>query len=318
MPECTLLFRFRNDFDITTRSQSMPSISEVETLSANEATQAAEDAEAIRELYSDAFAKKLEALAHEKALEYKNNQPFAHMWFDDFLPVRAAEAALRDFPEPKQVTWTEFNRPTERKLAFDSVEKLPASIREVLYFLNSRPMVQFLEVLTGIEGVIPDPYYTGGGLHQIKPGGNLEVHVDFNRHNKLKLDRRINVLVYLNKNWKEEYGGHFELWNRDMSAAGQKILPLFNRCAIFSTTEYSYHGHPTPLSCPPDRTRKSMATYYYTNGRPEVENAGEHSTLFQSRPGVKLQKESGPVKNALRAITPPVLWNAARGLAGKR
>jgi hypothetical protein len=149
---------------------------------------------------------------------------------------------------------------------------------------------------------------------RLSRGGNLEVHVDFNRHNKLKLDRRINVLIYLNKNWKEEYGGHFELWNRDMSAAGQKILPLFNRCAIFSTTSYSYHGHPTPLACPPDRTRKSMATYYYTNGRPEEEDTGDHTTLFQTRPGVVAEKPGMSMKDAMRAITPPILWNAVKGM----
>jgi len=212
------------------------------------------------------------------------------------------------------LTWTEFDKPTERKLAFDEVEKLPPSIREVLYFLNSRPMLQFLEVLTGIKGVIPDPYFVGGGLHQIKPGGNLEVHADFNFHTQLKLDRRINMLVYLNKDWKEEYGGHFELWNRDMSAAEQKILPLFNRCAIFSTTSFSYHGHPTPLSCPPDRTRKSMATYYYSNGRPEEEIGDAHSTLFQARPGAVAEKPKHTVKDVVVAVTPPILISALKSL----
>src|ERR1700682_810784 len=120
-------------------------------------------------LFSDEYAKKLENLAKARAEE-------------------AAEAALNEFPQPKQLTWTEFDRPTERKLAFDVVEKLPSSIRTVLYFLNSRPMLNFLEILTGIKGVIPDPYYVGGGLHQIKPGGNLEVHADFNNHTTLKLD----------------------------------------------------------------------------------------------------------------------------------
>jgi Rps23 Pro-64 3,4-dihydroxylase Tpa1-like proline 4-hydroxylase len=266
------------------------------------------------ELFSEAFSKKLESLAKENAETYKSGKPFSHICFDDFLPAAAAEAALRDFPEPKQLDWAEFNRPKERKLAFDAVEKLPHSVREVLYFLNSRPMIQFLEILTGVDGVIPDPYYVGGGLHQIKPGGNLEVHVDFNRHSKFKLDRRINLLIYLNKNWKEEYGGHFELWNRDMSAAEQKILPVFNRCAIFSTTEFSYHGHPTPLACPPDRTRKSMATYYYSNGRPEEEISSEHTTLFQTRPGQAPEKEHISMKEVLKAVTPPILISAVKKL----
>ncbi len=270
----------------------------------------------MKELLSDEFIGKLERLAQEKAEEYKNAKPFPHIYFDDFLPVAAAEAALRDFPEPKQLKWSEFDNPNEKKLAFDIVERLPAADRDVLYFLNSRPMLLFLETLTGIQGLITDPYFAGGGLHQIKPGGKLGVHADFNYHDKLKVDRRINVLIYLNKDWKEEYGGHFELWNKDMTAAEQKILPLFNRCAIFSTTSTSFHGHPTELTCPPDRTRKSIATYYYSNGRPEEEINDSHSTLFMARPGDAVQPAhtSSSFKNFVRAVTPPILTDAYKSL----
>ena len=266
-------------------------------------------------LFSDGYAKKLETMAKEKVEVYKSGKPFPHIYFDDFLPTEAAEAALKDFPEPKLLPWTEFNQPTQRKLAFESVERLPSPLRSVLYFLNSRPMLKFLETLTGINGVISDPYYAGGGLHQIKPGGNLEVHADFNYHPRLKLDRRINVLIYLNKDWKEEYGGHFELWNTEMTAAERKILPLFNRCLIFSTTSTSYQGHPTPLSCPPDRTRKSLATYYYSVGRPEEEISDVHSTLFQHRPGSVTHTS---LKDIVRAVTPPILVSAAKKLVAKR
>jgi Rps23 Pro-64 3,4-dihydroxylase Tpa1-like proline 4-hydroxylase len=268
-------------------------------------------------LFSDEYLIGLDGLARDNAGRYKSNLPFPNIYFDDFLPFPVAEAVLRDFPEPKELRWKEFSNPNEKKLAFDVAEKLPDSIREVLYFLNSRPIVQFLETLTGIKGVISDPWFVGGGLHQIKPGGHLEVHADFNRHNKLQLDRRINLLIYLNKDWKEEYGGHFELWNREMTAAEQKILPLFNRCAIFSTTSTSYHGHPTPLACPPDRSRKSLATYYYSNGRPEEEVGSEHSTLFQHRPGEVYQEEkagASGVKDLLKAITPPILVDAVKSL----
>jgi len=265
----------------------------------------------LKELLGEEYLHKLDTLAKEKAEEYKNNKPFPHIYIDNFLPAEAAEAALRDFPEPKQLAWSEFNSPNEKKLAFDVVERLPSSVRDVLYFLNSRPMIQFLEVLTGIQGAIPDPYYVGGGLHQIKRGGKLGVHADFNYHTKLKLDRRINLLIYMNKDWKEEYGGHFELWNRDMTCAEQKVLPLFNRCAIFSTTSTSFHGHPTPLACPPDRTRKSIATYYYSNGRPEEEAHEAHSTLFQETPGFKRPVQNA-VRRALHAVTPPIIADAIR------
>jgi Rps23 Pro-64 3,4-dihydroxylase Tpa1-like proline 4-hydroxylase len=265
----------------------------------------------MKELLSDEYLRKLDTLAKENAEKYRSNKPFPHIYFDNFLPLEVAEAALRDFPEPKQLTWSEFNNTNEKKLAFDIVEKLPPAIRDVLYFLNSRPMLEFLEVITGIKGVITDPYFVGGGLHQIKRGGKLGVHADFNHHTKFKLDRRINLLIYLNKDWKEEYGGHFELWNKDMTRAEQKVLPVFNRCAIFSTTSFSYHGHPTPLACPPDRTRKSIATYYYSNGRPEEEVNEAHSTLFQETPGAKRPVRDA-VSKVLHAITPPIIVDAVR------
>ena len=111
----------------------------------------------------------------------------------------------------------------------------------------------------------------------------MGVHVDFNKHGRYQLDRRLNLLLYLNKDWQEDYGGHFELWDRDMKNCVQKVLPVFNRVAIFSTTEHSWHGHPDPLNCPEDRSRKSLALYYYTNGRPSDEEAEQHSTVFKAR-----------------------------------
>jgi Rps23 Pro-64 3,4-dihydroxylase Tpa1-like proline 4-hydroxylase len=274
----------------------------------------------VKELLSDEFAVKLKQLAAEKAEQYQTAKPFPHIYFDNFLPIEAAEAALRDFPEPKQLSWNQFDNPNEKKLAFDAVEKLPPGDRDALFFLNSRPMVEFLEVLTGIKGVIPDPYYVGGGLHQIKPGGMLAIHADFNHHDKLNLDRRINVLIYLNKDWKEEYGGQFELWNKEMTHADVKILPLFNRCAIFSTTSTSWHGNPEVVKCPAPNTRKSLATYYYTNGRPDEEVTDGHSTLFKSRPGDAPQaaNASFSFKSIVRAVTPPIITDAVKSIAGKK
>jgi Rps23 Pro-64 3,4-dihydroxylase Tpa1-like proline 4-hydroxylase len=275
------------------------------------------DSSVMSSLLSDQFTQKLEALAQAKAEEYKANQPYPHIYFDNFLPADVAEAALRDFPEPKEIDWQLYKDVNQhKKLAFDGVEKLPPSIRDVLYFLNTRPMLKFLETLTGIQSVLPDPAYVGGGLHQIRPGGLLEVHADFSYHNGLRLDRRINVLIYLNKDWKEEYGGHFELWDREVKRAEKKILPIFNRCAIFSTTSVSFHGHPVPLACPPDRNRKSIATYYYTNGRPEEdpELTHKHEVAFQQRPGVNRVKASLGVRKVVKSLIPPIFTDLYRRL----
>ena len=139
-------------------------------------------------------------------------------------------------------------------------------------------------------------------------GGRLGIHADFNRHPRFDLDRRLNLLVYLNKDWREEYGGHLELWNRGMTHCEVKILPVFNRVVLFSTTDFTYHGHPDPLACPEGMTRKSLALYYYTNGRPTDEVSGGHTTLFRPRTqeDFRLTRRQR-VRRVAAAVLPPIL-----------
>jgi Rps23 Pro-64 3,4-dihydroxylase Tpa1-like proline 4-hydroxylase len=264
------------------------------------------------QLFAAEFLKQLEQRAAELAPKYIANKPFPHIYFDDFLPTAVAELAVATFPDPDKIDWLRHRGLDQnKKLAFDHAEFLPSPLRDILFFLNSRPMLLFLEKLTGIQDIFGDPYYNGGGLHQIKPGGSLEVHADYSYHPKLKVDRRINVLVYLNKDWKEEYGGHFELWNRELTRAEAKILPVFNRCAIFSTTSHSYHGHPTPLTCPPDRTRKSIATYYFSNGRPADDETTKHAVAFVRRAGQK-EPLGARIKTTAHKLVPPLFVEAYR------
>ncbi|HWM95094.1 MAG TPA: 2OG-Fe(II) oxygenase [Thermoanaerobaculia bacterium] len=213
--------------------------------------------------------------------QYVSAQPFPHIVIDNLFPDEVLEEVLADFPRPDEIAWRKFDNPTEKKLGYWHENPLRPSVQLFLYEMNSAPLLQFLEALTGIEGLISDPYYGGAGPHQIEPGGFLKVHVDFNWHPLLKLDRRLNLLVYLNKDWEEEYGGHLELWNRNVSRCEQKVLPVFNRTVVFSTTDFSYHGHPEPLACPEGRTRKSVSFYYYSNGRPDEERSAPHDTVFR-------------------------------------
>jgi hypothetical protein len=223
-------------------------------------------------------------VAQQHRQSYATAQPFPHAVLDAFLPVETCEKLLEEFPDPGQADWMRFERHHSKKLATRGDRQFGASTRELLHQLNGAVFLNFLETLTGITGLIPDPYLEGGGLHQIERGGHLKVHADFNWHKKLKLDRRLNVIIYLNQDWREEYKGHLELWDRSMTRCVRKILPVYNRCVIFNTTSWSYHGHPEQLACPPGRTRKSLALYYYTNGRPAEERMARHGTLWQEQP----------------------------------
>ena len=145
------------------------------------------------------------------------------------------------------------------------------------------------------------------------PGGLLKVHADFNLHQRLGLERRLNALLYLNRDWSDTYGGHLELWNRTMSRCERRVAPVFNRCVVFATSDSSFHGHPEPLSCPPGRSRRSIALYYYTaprQGRPPA----AHSTLFRARPDERVRTTSA--RRLARRLVPPLLADAVR--SGRR
>lgn len=231
----------------------------------------------------------LHKLARETKEEYQSANPFPYIYFDDFFDPAFLSKVLDEFPDLEKKKEIHYSNPNEEKLATRGEYSFQENTRKLVHYLNSQPFLEFLNELTGIkETLVPDPYFEGGGFHQIKPGGFLKVHVDFHKHRKMNLDRRLNLLIYLNKDWKEEYGGHFELWKTDMSECGARIAPLFNRVALFSTTDTSYHGHPDKLTCPPDRSRKSLALYYYTNGRSDSVDTvtGKRiTTTFASRKG---------------------------------
>ena len=214
---------------------------------------------------------------------YINAEPFPHVILDDLFESEALDTVLREFPAPGDTQWMRLDNPLEKKLGYyHERSRISSNVRNFLNDMNSFEMLLWLEALTGIDGLIPDPYFGGGGLHQIEPGGFLKVHADFNVHPKLKLDRRLNMLIYLNKEWREEYGGHLELWDRGGRESRKRILPIFNRTVIFSTTDTSFHGHPHPLTSPPGVTRKSVSLYYYTAGRPPEESSMPHDTIFIS------------------------------------
>lgn len=254
------------------------------------------------------------------AADYLARSPYPYAIFDDVFQADRLREVMNEFPDMAAQKKTEyFDNTNEKKIASVGEEQFGERSLALMHFLNSLPFLQFLERLTSIPNLIPDPHFLGGGFHEIKPGGFLKVHVDFNKHYGNKLDRRLNVLVYLNENWEDAYGGHFEMWNHDMSQCVQRVSPIFNRMVVFSTIPGSYHGHPDPLTCPPDRSRRSLALYYYSNGRPVSEVSDAHSTVWYARKGVDgtepaVRRIATGIKTAIKEVTPPIIIRLLRNL----
>ena len=245
----------------------------------------------IKHILSEEFQNLTEFALKEKK-NYLTAKPFPNIALNNFFNNDFLNTILNEFPDLSKLHGSQnYNVKNEIKLSNKNYDKFPTNIKSFIDFLNSDTFLSFLQNITSIEEkLISDPQLEGGGLHEIKSGGVLKVHTDFNRHPTLDLDRRVNVLIYLNKNWKDSYGGRLELWNKNMSMCEKKISPTFNTMVIFSTTDFSNHGHPEPLNCPKDISRKSIALYYFSSGRPQSEIYIKHKknrTFFKSRKGIK-------------------------------
>lgn len=203
---------------------------------------------------------------------YAEAQPFPHIVLTTehgVLPVlfpginELAEEALAEWPDTMALADRVYDNALEKKIMVSNPDKFPPSIRGLVDLMNGPEFVRFLSDLTGIKDLLPDHELVGGGLHEIPPGGKLGMHIDFAKHSKRPLFRRVNALLYLNKNWLEAWGGHLELYNKQ-TGDHLRVRPAFGRLVVFSTTAESWHGHPEPLACPVGHSRKSVALYYYT------------------------------------------------------
>lgn len=255
---------------------------------------------------------------------YRSAAPVPHIVMDDFLPKGLADALVAEFPPIESPVWNAL--PTDDQKNKRSTREegvIPPLARAVLMHLNSGQFLGFLERLTGIDDLIVDTKLAGGGLHRIDRGGKLSVHIDFSHHPSNGLHRRLNLLLYLNPQWDASYGGNFELWRWTETDRRTEVsvAPIFNRCVVFSTSPDSWHGHPAPLTTPEGVARRSLALYYFSNGRADHDDV-EHNTIFRSRPGEDADRATRFVRWAssagARDLLPPRLYRALRKVWNRR
>jgi len=249
---------------------------------------------------------------------YRSNDPFPHIVLQDFIAPERLRQVAAEFPNLCQAPAeqrVQFHNQSEVKFASRGVDLLSPAAFELVSFLNSEYFLRYLQELTGIrEPLLSDPYLAGGGYHQINQGGYLKVHADFNRHPQLELDRRLNLLLYLNDEWDDAWGGDLQLFDEDMQGPVVRVPPRFNTCVVFSTMSRTFHGHPDPLACPQHRCRRSLALYYFSTGRPEAERSEAHSTVFRARRGSDDMRRDA--RWWLRQCVPPIFLTAGRRLLG--
>jgi Rps23 Pro-64 3,4-dihydroxylase Tpa1-like proline 4-hydroxylase len=215
--------------------------------------------------------------------------PFPHFVWDNFLEDKVAEEAQSIFPTEDSTLWT-WKSNDENSIKYmcqdiDKIKTLPL-LYKIIEYLNSEEFCNMLSIISGIPNLVGDMRIGGGGLHMIGNGGFLKLHSDFNvADTMLDYHRRMNLIYYLSDDWKDDYNGHLELWNTDLTECVVKLSPIFNRVACFVTQPegdtISWHGHPEPLNTPTDVYRKSIALYYYTKEKPNNILADKHKTIYR-------------------------------------
>ena len=213
--------------------------------------------------------------------EFKSNSPYPHIVIDNFLAKDSADKVLDNFKINENWINVSFVNNYKKYQLIDK-KVMDKNCNEIFEELNSREFVNILIKITGINNIFLDPTLDGGGLQQIFNGGSLNIHTDFNTHIIEKTWKRVlNILIYLNYNWIDEYKGKLEFWDEKVEKKVKSISPIFNRCVIFKTDKKSFHGHPEKLNLPSNMSRKSIAAYYFVK---EDKKLKLYTTKFVGRP----------------------------------
>jgi Rps23 Pro-64 3,4-dihydroxylase Tpa1-like proline 4-hydroxylase len=226
---------------------------------------------------------------NQLSVTFAQNLPFPYVVIDGLFPEQLIRDLVAEFPSSDHESWDRSvveGIQVKLRSNWQSEEDISPVTAEVVHFFNSGSFMSGLSSITGVQKLISDPYFTGGGRNCILPGGLLDVHADGNWHDAMGVHRRLNAILYLNEDWNEQWGGHFELWDKDLQGCVKAISPLANRLLIFETHDFTYHGHPTPLACPAGISRKSLIFYYYTAApRPseQILNAEPHRALWRKK-----------------------------------
>lgn len=231
-------------------------------------------------------------------------KPFKHLVIDNFFPISIANASLSNFPYPNSQSWIHANDSDieiKQRSGWDSEFDIPDGIINAVRILNSSLFLKSISKRFNIDKILPDPYFTGGGLNQTQKNGLLDVHIDGNFHDATGLNRRLNAILFLNKNWKPSWKGELGLYDNKGQKCLKKIRPLFNRLFVFDTHDYSFHGLPEPLNFPKNQPRRSIILYYYTKSMREKKNTKvtkPHSALWIKR-GIK-DKKGNKTRNIIK------------------
>lgn len=242
--------------------------------------------------------------------EYVVAKPWPHIVVNDAFPERLLDMVAAECTALQEARLITTN--TDFLVKQEISDGLGPATQHLLNLVDSARFREFISAVTGVGDLLCDPTHKFAGVHRTPPGGFTKIHRDFEVHPTTGLFHRVNLLVYLNRDWPEAYGGSLELWPADMSALGCRIFPRFNTMILWETHGATLHGLPDPVTCPPGRMRLSVASYYYTTSRRIAASGERRVRYWAARPGEDQAIERMCWQDHLRTLIPDPLYSVLR------
>jgi 2OG-Fe(II) oxygenase superfamily len=244
---------------------------------------------------------------------YKKARPFPHLILNNLFSPKLLEDLLAEIPPMRDASWVHHDEEHLVKSNLRSAVELGKTGNELVAFLHSARFLYLISEVTGIWGLVPDPYLGGSGYHVVPRGGKFDIHADRNVDQTTGLTRRIAMIIYLNKRWGPEDGGQLELWNYNATRCEVVVEPIFNRTIVFEVADQNFHGV-QPVLCADGRSRISFAVYYHTVGGMR---SAPHSSIYA--PSFYLnKKKKWTVRDLVSDLAPPVVVRGYRRLRKKQ
>jgi hypothetical protein len=216
--------------------------------------------------------------------QFLSAKPFEHIIIDNFLEESYAEKLSELFPKLND-SWHEYKNPIEVKYAFDNINSLPTELKNYFYYLSTNEITDIIKSITTIDDLQYDEYLHGAGIHLHPRYGRLNIHLDYEKHPYSGKERRLNIILFMSKDWNTNWNGANELWNSDVSKCIAKTEIKFNRAILFKTNDISWHGLPDKILCPENVFRKSLAYYYVSPlNNKKLEHEYRKKAKFIKRP----------------------------------
>lgn len=217
-----------------------------------------------------------------------------YFYIDNLLPPEIANTIYDCFPKPENMTLKKSIR--EYKYVAAQMDKYNPILEEIIYAFQTQKIVNIIKEICDIDNICPDENLYAGGISAMGNGNFLNPHLDNSHDKDRNMWRILNLLFYVTPDWKDENGGHLEIWPNGLKEEQNTLHSKFNRLIVMSTHQKSWHSV-SPVTV--NKSRCCISNYYFSSEAP-AENEKFHITTFRGRPEQKLRNQILKIDSFLR------------------